>query len=84
MTGSPEVMRNPAIWIWRGGRKCAPSLYIDRHLVAAGGDNPVRPDDYMTPGEVEAIEVYTRTSEIPVEFNAVTNCGVVLVWTRVR
>jgi Carboxypeptidase regulatory-like domain len=84
LTGSPDIMRNAAIWVYRGNRRCAPTLYIDRHVVAAGGNNAVRPADYMTPSEVEAIEVYTRTSEIPLGFNEITNCGVVLVWTRMR
>jgi carboxypeptidase family protein len=84
LTGSPDIMRNPAIWVWRGSRRCAPTLYIDRHVVAAGGNNAVRPADYVTPTEVEAIEVYTRSSEVPLGFNEITNCGVVLVWTRTR
>lgn len=84
MTGSPDVMANPAIWNWRGGRRCSPTLYIDRHVVAAGGTMTVRPDDYMTPSEVEAIEIYTRSSEVPVGFDEITNCGVVIVWTRLR
>jgi hypothetical protein len=84
LTGSPDIMRNPAIWVWRGGRKCAPTLYIDRHAVATGGNTPVRPADYMTPSEVEAIEIYTRASEVPLGFDELTNCGVVLVWTRLR
>ncbi|MEM7416279.1 MAG: carboxypeptidase-like regulatory domain-containing protein [Gemmatimonadota bacterium] len=84
LTGSPDVMANPAIWNWRGGRKCSPTLYVDRHVVAAGGTMTVRPDDYMTPSEVEAIEIYTRSSEVPVGFDEISNCGVVLVWTRLR
>ncbi|MDE0899692.1 MAG: carboxypeptidase-like regulatory domain-containing protein [Longimicrobiales bacterium] len=84
LTGSTDVMRNPAIYNWRGGRKCSPTLYIDRHVVNAGGDYPLRPDDYMTASEIEAIEVYTRTSEVPVGFDEITSCGVILVWTRTR
>ena len=84
LTGSPDVLRNPTIHNWRNGRKCSPALYIDRHVVNAGGSRPLRPDDYMTASEVEAIEVYTRTSEVPVGFDEVTSCGVILVWTRAR
>lgn len=84
LTGSPDVMRNPAIWNDRGGRRCAPTLYVDRHMVAVGGQQAVRLDDYTTPTEVEAIEVYTRASEIPVGFDEVSNCGIILVWTRLR
>lgn len=83
-TGSPDVMRNPAIWFLRSGRRCAPTLYIDRHVVATGGQRPVRLDDYTTPAEIEAIEVYIRSSEVPVGFDELSNCGVLLVWTRLR
>jgi len=84
LTGSPDVMRNPAIWNLRAGTRCAPTLYVDRHVVATGGQQAVRLDDYMTPTEVEAIEVYTRSSEVPVGFDELSNCGVILVWTRLR
>ncbi len=84
MTGSPDVMANPAVWNYRGSRKCSPTLYIDRHVVFAGGDGPLRPDDYMAPAEVEAIEIYTRSSEVPVGFEELSQCGVILVWTRLR
>ena len=64
--------------------ECSPTFYLDRHVIAMGGDQVVRPDDFVTPAEVEAIEVYTRPSEIPTGFDELTNCGVVLMWTRVR
>lgn len=84
LTGSPDVMRNPAIWFLRGGTRCAPTLYVDRHVVATGGSRPVRLDDFTTPAEIEAIEVYIRSSEVPVGFDELSNCGVLLVWTRLR
>lgn len=84
LTGSPDVMRNPAIWYMRGGTRCAPTLYVDRHVVATGGQQPVRLDDYTTPSEVEAMEIYIRSSEVPVGFDELSNCGVILVWTRLR
>lgn len=84
LTGSPDVMRNPAIWHIRGGTRCAPTLYVDRHVVATGGQRPVRLDDFTTPAEIEAIEVYVRSSEVPVGFDELSNCGVILVWTRLR
>ncbi|KPK01104.1 MAG: hypothetical protein AMS20_14245 [Gemmatimonas sp. SG8_28] len=84
LTGSMAVMQYPAVRIMRNGRECSPTFYLDRHVIALGGDTPVRPDDFVTPAEIEAIEIYTRPSEIPVEFDELTNCGVVLMWTRVR
>lgn len=84
LIGGPDVMQNPAIWVWRGGQQCAPTLYIDRHVVASGATGAVRLDDYVTAPEVDAIEVYTRSSEVPVEFDEINNCGVILIWTRTR
>jgi len=84
LTGSPDIFQNPAVWIQRGSRRCSPTLYIDRHVVDPGGTRAVRPADYMIPAEVEAIEIYTRSSEVPLGFDELTSCGVILVWTRVR
>lgn len=84
LVGGPDVMQMPAIVVRRGGGQCSPTLYVDRAVVAFGVNEPVRPDDYVTPSEIEAIEVYARPSEVPVEFDAIGDCGVVLIWTRVR
>ena len=79
-----EVMQNPAIWVWRGGQQCSPTVYVDRHMIAPGTGGAVRLDDFVTPAEVDAIEVYTRPSEVPVGFDEINNCGVILIWTRTR
>jgi hypothetical protein len=84
LVGSAAVMQYPALWVNRAGRRCAPTFYVDRHVVARGGLQPVRPDDFVTPPEIEAIEVYTRTAEIPVGFDDLSDCGVILIWTRRR
>lgn len=61
----------------RGG--CRPDLVLD--------GMPLRPveglaiDDYMTPNEIEAIEVY-HGIETPIRFGN-SSCGAVVVWTRV-
>ena len=84
LVGSPRVMQSPEIRVWRGGQQCSPTLYVDRHVVASGVGGAVRPDDFVTPVEIDAIEVYTRSVEIPVGFDEINNCGVVLLWTRTR
>lgn len=83
LTG-PDVMQNPSIYMRRGTEPCFPTLYIDRHIVANGLTGPVRPDDWVNSGEIEAIEIYARASQAPPEFDPVGDCGVVLIWTRVR
>ena len=84
MTGGGRVFQNPEIRIIRNGQYCSPTLYIDRHVVHSGANGGVRPDDYVTAPEIDAIEVYTRPSEVPVGFDELNNCGVILIWTRTR
>jgi hypothetical protein len=79
-----DGMRNPAIVMTRGTSQCNPTLYLDGAMVASGVMGPVRPDDFVVPRDVEAVEVYVRSTETPIEFAAVNDCGVVLVWTRRR
>lgn len=83
LTG-PDVMQNPSIFMRRGTEPCFPTLYIDRHIVANGVTGAVRPDDWVNTGEIEAIEIYARASQVPPEFDPVGGCGVVLIWTRTR
>lgn len=83
LTG-PDVMQYPAIVMRRGTDPCSPTLYIDRHVVASGVLEPVRPDDYVSASEIEAIEIYSRAGQVPAEFDAINDCGVILIWTRIR
>lgn len=83
LTG-PDAMRGASVIMRRGTGRCSPTLYIDRHVVATGALEPVRPDEYVSPSEVEAVEIYTSASDVPVEFDAINDCGVILIWTRIR
>ena len=84
----PEAMRNPEIRIRRGGGECSPTLYVDGAIMALGSQRPesgpVRPDDFVVPASVEAVEIYVRPSETPIQFEAMGRCGVVLIWTYTR
>ena len=44
----------------------------------------MRPDDFVQPSEVEAIEVYTGPAETPPEYEATGGCGAIVIWTRIR
>ena len=61
----------------RGG--CLPALVLDG--VPLRRTTSLSIDEYLTPNEVEAIEVY-RGVETPIRF-ANNSCGAVVVWTRV-
>ena len=84
----PEAMRNPEIRIRRGGGECSPTLYVDGAIMALGSQRPesgpVRPDDFVMPASVEAVEIYVRPSETPIQYEAMGRCGVVLIWTYTR
>lgn len=84
----PDAMQNPEIRVRRGGGDCSPTLYVDGAIVAIGSRSPnarpVRPDDFVTPFAVEAVEIYTRTSQVPVQYEGNGQCGVVLIWTFIR
>jgi len=90
----PEAVRNPEIRMRRGGGECSPTLYVDGAIMALGSQRPesgpdriqrgVRPDDFVTPASVEAVEIYVRPSETPIQYEAIGRCGVVLIWTYVR
>ena len=54
-------------------------------IVAQGGSarrRPVRPDDWVVPEDVEAVEVYPGPASVPIQFQALAECGVLLIWTR--
>ncbi len=84
----PEAMRNPEIRVRRGGGECSPTLYVDGAIMALGSQRPesgpVRPDDFVMPASVEAVEIYVRPSETPIQYEALGRCGAVLIWTYVR
>lgn len=77
---------NPEVRM-RGGLagQCVPTLYVDGIVAVPGGRDartPVRPDDFVSPEVVEAIEVYTGLAQTPLQYLPRAGCGVMLVWTR--
>jgi hypothetical protein len=80
---------NPEVRVLRGSEYCSPTLYLDGSPIVYGSradenGRAVRPDDFVDPFEVEAIEVYTRTSDMPLGIDPIGGCGVLLIWTRTR
>ncbi len=83
---SPVGGLNPVLLMrGDGAGACSPTLYIDGVVVAQGGSarrRPVRPDDWVVPEDVEAVEVYPGPASVPIQFQALAECGVLLIWTR--
>jgi len=57
---------------------CSPAVWIDGIPLADGGQSL---DQVLSPGVLEAVEVYNATSNAPIQYRT-GNCGVVLFWTK--
>lgn len=66
-----------------GGERCGPRVYLDGQLFGGGrmGNNQFTLE-WIAPHDIEAIEVYTRASRVPAQYQTDSQCGVILVWTR--
>jgi hypothetical protein len=59
--------------------ECKVSYYLDGNWVSPGTFHP----DDLTPGTIEAMEVYRGPAEIPAKFRQrETACGMIVIWTR--
>lgn len=56
---------------------CAPSLFLDGVRLGSG----ITIDRLVAESDLIGIEVYTRVSGIPIEFQGFSNCGVIALWT---
>jgi hypothetical protein len=62
-----------------GARRCSIQYFIDGVPTVAGFNI-----DDIPPGDIEALEIYYGSSQIPVQFNRQNAiCGVIVVWTRI-
>ena len=63
-----------------GGRQCPVLFYMNGMPFPMTSDGVI--NSFIGPEEVEAVEVYTGTSQIPPQFNSSNaRCGVVVIWT---
>jgi hypothetical protein len=60
---------------------CAPAVFLNGMFVnIEDGDL----DNIINPKDVRAIELYARTSSIPLQFQTRNGCGSVVIWTGAR
>lgn len=74
--GDRVMMRGSA-----GSGSCAPTVYVNGARVFS--DDGVI-DNLVNPQDVKAVEVYTRTGSMPIEFQAMSGCGSIVIWTGAR
>lgn len=65
-----------------GDGGCPVQIYVDG-VWATRGRRQVSPDEILSPGNLEGVEVYSGLSTIPPEFlSPEARCGVIAFWTR--
>lgn len=64
-----------------GGGHCAPTVIVDGVRMAASEGGVL---DFIPARDVRAMEVYTRASNIPLQYRGFENCGVVVITTGRR
>jgi hypothetical protein len=80
-----EVMRFSG-----GGQFCTPTIYIDGIRMSLDMTANISMDNLVPIEAVEAVEIYRRPAEIPVEYGSTASsggggpCGVAIIWTKTR
>jgi len=83
--GRGDAVRSQRTGGVMGTRACPMLFYINGAPFPLSQDLTI--NHYLSPDDVEAVEVYNGASEIPPQFNSGmfnARCGVVVVWTRHR
>jgi len=81
--GNEMVRMNRTVGV-TGLRPCPPLFYVNGMPLKV--ENDISINQYVTPEDVIAIEVYSGSSQIPPEFlsNLLNSrCGVIVIWTRI-
>jgi len=63
------------------GGNCAPAVFLNGMNVQVPDGNL---DGIVNSQEVRAVEVYSRTSNVPAQFDSRNGCGSIVVWTGPR
>ena len=64
-----------------GTGSCAPTVFVNGSRVMS--DDGVI-DNLVNPQDVKAVEIYTRTGSMPIQFQSLNGCGSIVIWTGAR
>ncbi len=79
--GNAQVfMRSP--FMQGGGGYCQPVIFLDGAMLS--GIQGFSPDFLVPAQQIRGVEVYTRASGMPAQFQTMSGCGSVVVWTGGR
>lgn len=67
-----------------GGGYCSPTLFVDGMRIALDPESGLNINSIVSAFEVRALEVYSRGSNTPIEFQTLDGCGAIVVWTGGR
>lgn len=76
--GQSVVMRSRSL---TGGAYCVPAFFIDGMRVTIANGTI---DELVNAMDVRAVEVYTRASNVPPQFNTMEGCGSIVIHTGQR
>jgi Carboxypeptidase regulatory-like domain len=79
--GNAQVFMRSA-FMQGGGGLCTPVIFLDGAMLSAvQGFSP----DFLVPAQqIRGVEVYTRASGMPAQFQTMSGCGSIAVWTGPR
>jgi len=64
-----------------GAGSCVPLVFLNGMRAPVDDGNL---DQIVNPQDVRAVEVYTRTSSVPIQFQSQNGCGSIVIWTGAR
>lgn len=64
-----------------GGGSCVPAVFLNGVTVTSGNGQL---ENLVQAADVRAVEVYSRTASMPVQFDMRNGCGSIVIWTGPR
>lgn len=90
--GGLGAYRGDVVRMLAQGGYCAPTIYLDGVRLSPNMTNDTALEALVPLAQIEAVEIYRRPAEIPIEYamtgsatsSGVGPCGVLVIWTKSR